>query len=349
MVAAPPPAVLCTWDDERLDEVSAMAVSRRDPRLLWVMEDSGNGPWLTALTLPTATGGRCESKARVKILGISARDIEAMAVGVDAEGRDVVWIADIGDNNAVHDNARIDAIAEPRNPTGTLSVDPLITLRFKYFGGPRDAESIIADPKAARLWVVSKQLVGGDVFALPEIGTRGWRSGAGDLPVVKAVAEVGGLTTDAAAAPDSSATAIRDYGAVSIFQGLPTPEGLGRPVATLDLPLQTQGEAITWNADASALLVASERENAVWTVPIPTAQATPSASTTPGAPSSEPSLTSPTASDSALSQATTDPSPVASSPIAGLSQTQRITIAVGAAVAAILLLVTSLLVGRRRR
>jgi len=345
MVTAPPPAVLCTWNDERLDEVSAMAVSRRDPRLLWVMEDSGNGPWLTALTLPTATGGRCESKARVKIRGISARDIEAMAVGVDADGRDVVWIADIGDNNAVHDNARIDAIVEPRNPTGTLSVDPLITLRFKYFGGPRDAESIIADPKAARLWVVSKQLVGGEVFPLPQIGTRGWSSGAGDLPVVKSIAEVGGLTTDAAAAPDGSAVAIRDYGAVSIYSGLPSSAGLGKRIAAFDLPVQTQGEAITWTADGSALLVASERENAVWTVPI----RQPSPSATPSAPATPSDAPRPDISQSPVPQPTLGTSAESTSPIAGLSQSTRVAIAVGAVAAALLVLVGSLMAARRRR
>jgi len=73
------------------------------------------------------------------------------------------------------------------------------------------------------------------------------------------------LITDGAIAPDASGYVLRDYLDVHFFQGLPP----GRKIATMPLPAQPQGEAITWTSDGSALLTASEDDNRILRVGIP--------------------------------------------------------------------------------
>ena len=64
--------------------------------------------------------------------------------------------------------------------------------------------------------------------------------------------------------------------------------GIGAPSTPLALPLQMQGESVTWTADGSAVLVGSEGErSAVWRVPAPVSEASPSGSVEPGPSGSE--------------------------------------------------------------
>ena len=58
---------------------------------------------------------------------------------------------------------------------------------------------------------------------------------------------------------------LRDYLDVHFFQGPPP----GRKIATLPMPAQPQGEAVTWTPDGSALLTASEGDNRILRVEIP--------------------------------------------------------------------------------
>ena len=63
--------------------------------------------------------------------------------------------------------------------------------------------------------------------------------------------------TDGSVSPDGTRFALRDYVDAEVFDGLPP----GADAQTVYLPLQLQGEAMTWTQDGAALLVASERDD----------------------------------------------------------------------------------------
>ena len=154
------------------------------------------------------------------------------------------------------------------------------TYRFTYPDGGNDAESILAEPDSARVWVVTKSLAGGTLYRVPLSTTS--------VTTAVPVAAAGAFLSDAAMSPDGRQFVIRGYVRARLYDTPVRASTFERPTL-VTLPSQQQGEAITFTRDGEALLVASEGERAVWQVPLPVpASPTPSASpsgSTSGTPS----------------------------------------------------------------
>lgn len=243
---------LCRFDGARLSEISGMATSVRHSGIVWVHNDSGDAARIYALDTST-----CEIAATVRIGGMKARDLEGIASGRDARGRPVLWIADIGDNRDSWSDVSVTRIREPKRLRDATVRGT--TFRFTYDDRPHDAETLLAAANAPQLWVVSKQLASGTLYALPK------PLRADRLNIATAVRREEGLVTDGAVSPDGRRYVLRDYFDAFVFDGPPP----GRLVARLSLPVQAQGEAIAWTSDGRALLTASERENRLLRVPLP--------------------------------------------------------------------------------
>jgi len=244
---------VCRFTDERLTEISGLARSLRHPGTLWAVNDSSGGPYVYAIDERT-----CAVQARIELRGAAARDPEAIATGVDERGRPTIWVGDIGDNRDSWPTITLLALREPKR-----LADRAVAVRswaFTYPDRPHDAETLLADPASARLWIATKQLASGALVALDSVIAGGDRA--------LEVDRVGGLVTDGAVAPDGSRYVIRDYFDARIFEGLPP----GREVMRIPLPAQPQGEAITWTADGEALLIASEGDDRLLRVQLPIAQ-----------------------------------------------------------------------------
>lgn len=244
-------SVQCRFTDQRLTEISGMTMSRIHPDVLWVHNDSSGGPFLYAVNVTS-----CRTIARISIRGIAARDLEGLASGVDQRGRPVLWLGDIGDNRDSWPWVWVHRIPEPRSLVNS-SVTAR-SFRFTYPDGSHNAEAILADPRGPRVWVVTKGLARSDLFALP-VPLRTKR-----VNIASMVRSEGPFITDGAVAPNGRQYVLRDYASATIFEGLPP----GRKVKTIALPIQPQGEAITWTADSSALLVASERDPRLFWIPV---------------------------------------------------------------------------------
>lgn len=243
--------VRCQYDSTELGEVSGLAMSRRHD-VVWATNDSGGGPLLYALDAQD-----CSIRATLRLLDTPARDHEALATGRDAQGRDVIWVGDLGDNRGTWPYARIHKVIEPRS-LRDASV-PVTTYRFTYPDGPVDAEALLAAPDSEQLWVISKEAGVGGVFALP--------SPMSDSLSPMQAREVGtarALVTDAAMNPDGQRYVVRDYLSAEVFTGTPP----GQAEARFRLPIQPQGEAVTW-ADETTLLVASEESADLIEVAVP--------------------------------------------------------------------------------
>ena len=244
-------AVQCRFTDKRLTEISGLAYSQVYEDIVWTHNDSGGGPRLYALDVRT-----CDVVAVITMDGVPARDMEAIAAGVNAKGERVLWVGDIGDNTADRSTVSVYEVKEPRD----LVSQRVRPVRYAlHYSQPQDAEALIADPMKDQLWIISKGLIGGSVWAVPR---PLWPGGSIGL---RKIGDEGGFVTDAAMAPDGSRYAVRDYGEVRIYRGKPA----GVLLATLPLPDQVQGEAVVWTPDGRALLIASESDTRLIRVDLP--------------------------------------------------------------------------------
>ncbi len=271
---------VCRFTDDRLDEISGMTLSLRHPGVLWVHNDSSGGPYIYAVSATT-----CETLARVRIDGIEARDIEAIASGRDAKGRPVLWVADIGDNLDSWPEVRLHRVREPKVIRSTTLTAR--TYRVTYSDRPHNAEALLVDPVSGAMWIVTRQLAHGRLYELPSPLSRT------ELNIARPIQREGGLITDGAISPEGTRYVLRDYVDATIFAGLPP----GRDPVQVAMPFQPQGEAVTWTADGRDLLVASERDDRLLRVQVgDTGQPSGSASASAVAvPTPSADATSPTA------------------------------------------------------
>lgn len=257
---------LCRFDGDRLAEISGLATSSVHEGIVWAHNDSGGGPKLYAVDTQD-----CRIRAVVRVRGITAQDPEAIAVGTGSAGSPVIWWGDVGDNTAERRYVEIHEIPEP----AVLSSGSVSATTYRVLLKPRqDVEALLAD--GDQLWLIGKGLLGGTVWALP----RPLR--AGEKARARPVGEEQALVTDAAIRPGGG-YAVRDYSEVRIYSGLPPGELLTR----MPLPDQVQGEAMTWTADGTALIVASEGDDRLLLVPIDVPMEQPAAAAPSPAVSSE--------------------------------------------------------------
>jgi hypothetical protein len=252
--------VLLRIDDPRVVESSGLVASRRHPGVLWTHNDSGDAARLFAV----GRDGRV--LATLRLAGVRARDWEALALGRDDRGAPALFVGDVGDNQGVWPWVTVYRVAEPaRLRDATVAAEGF---RLRYPDGPRDAEALLVDPRGNRLYVASKDEAGGGLYRAP-VALRGDR-----VNLLRRVGRVPPLVTDGAFSPDGRTLVLRDYQAAHVDAAS------GGRLATVELPLQPQGESIAFSPDGRSLLAGSEGAGSeIWRVPLPAA-ALPAAPTT---------------------------------------------------------------------
>jgi len=243
-----PPAVL--------GELSGLAASRRHRGVYWAHNDSGNAFELYAIA---ADGTLLQT---IALTGATAVDIEDVAVARCGASTETwcVYLADVGDNLAVRSQVAIYRLPEPDLAPGqTLAVD---VLPFTYPGGPRDAESLVAETYSGRLFVLSKILTTlGEVFRLDGLGSPGGG-------VATSIATLGPTTppdvwlTAADAHPGGESVVLRTYTRVWELRApgaLTLEEVFARPPVPAVAAAQPQGEAIAFAEDGLGYLLGSEQ------------------------------------------------------------------------------------------
>jgi hypothetical protein len=263
--------VLLRIDDPRVVESSGLVASRRHPGVLWTHNDSGDAARLFAV----GRDGRV--LATLRLAGVRARDWEALALGRDDRGAPALFVGDIGDNQGVWPWVTVYRVAEPAGLRDATV--PAERFRLRYPDGPRDAEALLVDPRGNRLYVASKGEAGGGLYRAPAALRRD------RVNLLRRVGWVPPLVTDGAFSPDGRTLVLRDYQAAHVYAAS------GGRLATVELPLQPQGESIAFSADGRSLLAGSEGAGSeIWQVPLPAA-ALPAAPTTtrpPAAPAATP-------------------------------------------------------------
>jgi hypothetical protein len=226
-----------------LDEISGAVASRRHPRVLWVHEDSGAGARLYAIR----TNGRLV--ASIEVAGAKAVDWEDIAIGPgSSSGPDLLYLADIGDNDERRATVTIYRFPEPALTATSVRATAVM---LRYADGPHDAEALLVDPDRGTLIVITKELLGAGVYTAP--GSGGVLRRRGSLAAI-------GSVTAADVSPDGDLVAVRTYLAVTIWrrshaQGMAAAlRGRGCSVRLVE----GQGEALAFSRDGRALLAISE-------------------------------------------------------------------------------------------
>ncbi|MFF4118471.1 TolB-like translocation protein [Streptomyces sp. NPDC001714] len=229
-----------TIKDPRIAESSGLAASHLHPGIYWTHNDSGDGPYIYAVD--SATG---KTVARITLSGVGTpRDVEAISIGPDHQ----IYVGDIGDNlDGSWPYVWIYRLPEPKKLVDqTVRATQYVV---KYANGARNAESLIVHPKTGRVYIIDKKEDGGHLYegpaTLSPTGTN----------IFRPVAAVDLWATDAAFSPDGTQLAVRGYfgGIYYDWNG-----GKIKREGRLDVPLQKQGESVTYSADGTKLMYGSE-------------------------------------------------------------------------------------------
>ena len=145
-----------------LTELSGLVASRQTDDLWWAHNDSGHQARLHAV------GPNGENEGSVVVNGAASVDWEDLSVGPGPQG-DVLYIADTGNNIGEREIVTIDVVPEPESdPAGVLlpAVAVERTIELEWPDGPRDAETLLIDPRTSQLVILTKTFGGAsEVYA----------------------------------------------------------------------------------------------------------------------------------------------------------------------------------------
>jgi hypothetical protein len=149
-IAADPPILqVGSIQADDLVELSGIAVSRRVPGRWWGHNDSGNASELFAFD----GSGRSLGRVAIDALNFDWEDIASY----QRDGVGYLAIGDIGDNFSFRSQLAIQIVAEPGADLPKQLLKPVRTIEFRFEDGPRDCESLAADPARGRFLLLDKQ------------------------------------------------------------------------------------------------------------------------------------------------------------------------------------------------
>lgn len=232
-----------TIEDSRLTESSGLAASRAHPGIYWTHNDSDDGPYVYAVDSRT---GRTVATVTLRGIG-TARDVEAISIGPDGD----VYVGDIGDNlGGTWPKVWIYRFPEPKRLRDVTLDATQFTVQYQ--GGPRDAEALMVHPKTGRVYIASKNEDGGGLYEGPA------RLSSSGVNTFRRVADIDLWVTDGAFSPDGTRLALRSYFGGRMYRwqdGEPADDG------RLSVPIQRQGESVTFTPDGRTLMYGTEGEH----------------------------------------------------------------------------------------
>ena len=249
-------------EDTRVNESSGIAVSRRDPNLIWMHNDSGDAPILYATNL------RGENLGRFQVTGAEARDWEDLCAFV-IDDQPTLVIADTGNNRRDRDVVPL-YVTRDQPDNGKLQVER--TIRIRFADGAQDCESVAFDPVSQSLYFISKHY--GQLFERCRVYRLSWDASKKDT--VHTLDPITKLPINMATAMDISRDGMRlavlTYQTILLYERRDDEDWLdvfSNAPEKRSLPGVLQFEAIAFTADGDALLLTSENTPCpIWMIPL---------------------------------------------------------------------------------
>lgn len=241
---------IATITDDDLDEISGLACSRVIPGFIYVHNDSGGE---AAVYILDSVGNNV---GKIELLRTKNRDWEDIAVGPGGDGLSYIYVGEIGDNNAVHDEILIYRVPEPEVFNGVRHVTPeKITLT--YPGGARDAESLMVDPISGDIFILSKR---DSLNTLYRLSADKFGDGATELEESIKLPFTSATAADISA--DGSQILVKNYFSIYYWKRNPGEtimQAMSRKPVELPYSPEPQGEAVGFLLDGKAYYTLSEK------------------------------------------------------------------------------------------
>ncbi|MHC4741973.1 MAG: hypothetical protein ACYS8Z_08690 [Planctomycetota bacterium] len=153
-------------DNDYLDEISGIAVSRKNEGIIWAHNDMGGNPNVYAMDIEGVHLGE------YRLSDAYNTDWEDMAIGPGpVNDVNYLYIGDIGDNWDSRSYVTIYRVAEPQVDLDQRSAYEILTgvdaIDLEYPDGARDAEAMMVDPLTKDIYVLSKQDGSFNVYRAP--------------------------------------------------------------------------------------------------------------------------------------------------------------------------------------
>lgn len=283
-----PPERLARLGERAFREISGLVVSRQNPGIFWIHNDSGgaarvfgvggDGETHVVLDVPGARNDDWEDIAIANAPAAGPDDATRKAEsdaeggaassagdgGAKREGADWLWIADTGNNDRTRKVVTLYGFPEPRvdldstRTPATLEARGIRAVSFRFPGRPRNCEALVVSRSGTEAFLFTKELPSCDVFRV------GLEAGDGER-IAEPLARWRFLSecTGAALTSDSSRLAVRSR--TRILE-LVAPPGkdildlLARPPEPrrISAPPEFQGEAISYSPEGDRLVTVSE-------------------------------------------------------------------------------------------
>jgi hypothetical protein len=249
-----------------LNAVSGVVASRRNPDVLWIINDISGQPYVYAVH----QNGRL--LGRYTLTGAESRNYEDIALGPGPiRGMDYLYIGDIGDNAENNKHAYVYRTLEPAVDPNQAAVDIILPavdrIKLTNPNGSHDAETLMIDTNGD-LYIVTKRMNPAQIFLSPfpqsttgdnlmhYLGTlsENWKVPAGE-PYFKG-------PTGGDISPSGGKILIRGYWAAYLWERNENEsigQALSRPGCPVPLsPNEPQGEGIGFDPQGQGYYTTSE-------------------------------------------------------------------------------------------
>jgi hypothetical protein len=240
-------------ENNKIKEASGLVSSRANPHYLWTHNDHGDKNRLFLID----ENGR--DKGTFFINGVVNRDWEDLATA-KIDGVPYLYIADIGDNDAMYDEKMVYRIKEPVVPQQVPPIKDTLngaeTIRIVYPDGNHNAEALMVDQETNDLYIITKFESSVNVYKVPypqSLTDNNRAEKIGNLPLT--------MITAADISPDNKEILIKNYDYIYYWKRTPQEsiaDALKRSPVKLPYKPEPHGEAVAFAADNSGYFTVSE-------------------------------------------------------------------------------------------
>ena len=239
-------------NNKAINEASGMVMSMQNKNAFWTHNDSGDGSKIYLIN------DKAEYKLTCTISDAINRDWEDIAIWKDPiSGKNNIFIADIGDNQASYPFYTIYMVEEPSvSLLNDITISKSNKIKFKYSDGQRDAESLLSDPVSGDLYIVTKREVNVSLYKITYPFSYTDTMTAEKVLTMPFSYIVGGDISR-----DGSEILLKTYQKIYYWHrklGKTITETLTENPTEIPYNPEPQGEAICWSSDGKSFFTLSE-------------------------------------------------------------------------------------------